>query len=874
MRMVKGFHLHGYCTHTLEMKTNNPFSKCGERKIHTLAGNPVKEILLKWNLPDHRLILTDSQDAEPQGPNVVTGTFLLNNLYAFVLYYSGSDKSFIDTRFSAMLDIDLIKIGVSYEVELIDGRKVIRIPYGNEMLIIGSDKGVSRLKVISCIKVHKTRYGHFEFQVMPFGLTNAPAVFMDLMNRVCKPYLDKFIIVFIDDILVYSKDVEEHEKHLTIILELLKKERLYAKFSKSLPEGTEDFVVYCDASLKGYEAVLMQREKVIAYASRQLKVHEENYITYDLELGAVVFALRLWIHYLYGTKCMVFTDYKSLSDKMYQDLKPLYWWPNMKVDIATYVSKCLICAKVKAEHQKPSRLLQQPKILVLKWEMITMDFVSGLLRTPNGKLSPCYIRPFKILAKVGPVAYTLELPKELKGIHSTFHVSNLKKCLAEDDVVVVPIDEIQLDDKLHMIEEPMEVVDREVKRLKQSRIPIVNKLEIVVSTIHGAIKFHTTRGIDTVFLTHESDKGMKKLPKHFKGRLQDLLKANADVFAWTHADMTGIPRTITVKGKSFNTEHKLNEYSHVKPIKQKRRGLGPDNNTAACKEVEELTKARILPKEALKGFDGYTIEHIRRNQNKKANALSKLASMTFKHLTKEVLVEVLSKRSIEEKEILYVETKEGESWMTPIHECLTGYIIKEVHEGSCGFNAEPRSMVVSITNQGYYWLSMHREAAKIRSSMNNQLEGQEAFLRRNFRRSLQRIKSHIILLSYYGAYGNNEQYQKKLAQSQQGWVDDLAQVLWVHRTLPRNSQKETPFSLTYGSKAIIPIPENDVDKDDRGRIKEVDKRRGNKDIASIEEAYYRSNLHRNHSERSSHSIYKIRDFVLLSQSNRGGTQIW
>ncbi|GJS13806.1 putative reverse transcriptase domain-containing protein [Tanacetum coccineum] len=82
------------------------------------------------------------------------------------------------------------------------------------------------------ITAFRTRYGHFEFQVMPFGLTNAPVVFMELMNRVCKPYLDKFVIVFIDDILVYSKDEEEHGKHLKIILELLKKERLYAKFSK------------------------------------------------------------------------------------------------------------------------------------------------------------------------------------------------------------------------------------------------------------------------------------------------------------------------------------------------------------------------------------------------------------------------------------------------------------------------------------------------------------------------------------------------------------------------------------------------------------------------------------------------------------------
>ncbi|GKE83733.1 retrotransposon protein, putative, ty3-gypsy subclass, partial [Tanacetum coccineum] len=141
----------------------------------------------------------------------------------------------------------------------------------------------------------RTRYGHYEFQVMPFGLTNAPAVFMDLMNRVCKPYLDKFLIVFIDDILIYSRNEEEHANHLRMILELLNKEKLYAKFSKCMG------------------AVLMQRENVIAYASRQLKPNEENYTTHDLELGAVVFALKIWRHYLYGTKCAVFTDHKSLQ---------------------------------------------------------------------------------------------------------------------------------------------------------------------------------------------------------------------------------------------------------------------------------------------------------------------------------------------------------------------------------------------------------------------------------------------------------------------------------------------------------------------------------------------------------------------------------
>ncbi|GJZ53215.1 putative reverse transcriptase domain-containing protein [Tanacetum coccineum] len=257
----------------------------------------------------------------------------------------------------------------------------------------------------------RTRYRHFEFTVMPFGLTNAPAIFMDLMNRVYRPYLDKFVIVFIDDILIYSKTQEEHVEHLRLVLGLLKKEKLYAKFSKcefwlrevqflrhvingngihvdpskieavknwkaprtpikvrsflglagyyrrfienfskvaksltiltqkcktfdwgeeqelsfqtlkdklcnvpflALLDGPEDFVVYCDTSGIGLGCVLMQRGEVIAYASRQLKIHEKNYTTHDLELGAVVFALKIWRHYLYGKKSVIYTDHKSL----------------------------------------------------------------------------------------------------------------------------------------------------------------------------------------------------------------------------------------------------------------------------------------------------------------------------------------------------------------------------------------------------------------------------------------------------------------------------------------------------------------------------------------------------------------------------------
>ncbi|GKC87870.1 putative reverse transcriptase domain-containing protein [Tanacetum coccineum] len=193
----------------------------------------------------------------------------------------------------------------------------------------------------------RTRYRHYEFQVMPFGLTNAPVVFIDLMNRVCKPYLDKFVIVFIDDILIYSRNKEEHADHLRIILELLRKEKLYAKFSKcdfwisivqflghlidsqglhvdpakieankkyiwgedqetafqllkqklceapilALSEGNDDFVVYYDASLQGLGDVLMQRKKVIAYHildQKELNMRQRRWLElladYDCEI--------------------------------------------------------------------------------------------------------------------------------------------------------------------------------------------------------------------------------------------------------------------------------------------------------------------------------------------------------------------------------------------------------------------------------------------------------------------------------------------------------------------------------------------------------------------------------------------------------------
>nr|GEW60225.1 hypothetical protein [Tanacetum cinerariifolium] len=422
------------------------------------------------------------KDAEPQGLNVLTGTILLNKHYAFVLFDSGSERSFVDTRFSTMLDIDPIKIGTSYEVELADGRhnsiiicgeKDVRIPYWDEMLIVKSDKGVSLLKVILCIKAHKyvecgchlflahvteskskdkrkedvpviraAPVAREPYRLAPSEMKELSIQLQELLEkgfihpsllswvalilfvkkkdgsfRMCIDYRElnkltvknRYSLLRIDDLFdqlqglvidrsgvhvdpakieaikswtastmptevrkflglagYYRRFIEGFiiSKPLTKLTRKNKKydwgkeeeeafkalkRKLCSASILTLPEGTKDFVVYCNASIKGYGAMLI--------GLRNLVKHESYKSKYSIHPG---------------------------SDKMYQDLNLLYWWPNMKADIATYVSKYLTCAKVKAEHQKSSGLLQQPEIPVWKWERITMDFMSGFPRTPSG----------------------------------------------------------------------------------------------------------------------------------------------------------------------------------------------------------------------------------------------------------------------------------------------------------------------------------------------------------------------------------------------------------------------------------------------------------------------------------------------------------
>nr|GEV13098.1 putative reverse transcriptase domain-containing protein [Tanacetum cinerariifolium] len=671
---------------------------CGER------GHKSYECLKKAdrrgrNVHGQAYVIRD--DEHNQGLNVVTGTFLLNNRYDTILFDSEANKSFVDIKFSHLIDIKPVKLNLSYEVELADGKvvstnsvlrgctlnlldhlfdidlmpielgtfdvkvgmdwlverdalivcgkKEVHLPYKNKTLVVKSDISVSRLKVISCIKARKyiergsqlfiaqvtekepakkqlqdvpvicnfhevfpddlpglppPRQVEFKIKLIlgaapvaraPYHLApselkefsnqlkelsekgficlssspwGAPVLFVkkkDGSFRMCIDYRElnkltvknRYPLPRIDDLFdqlqvlsVYSKidlrngvhvdhakveairnwsapttptkknkkyewGMEEEEAFQTL------KQKLYFAHILAFPEGTKNFIVYCDASLKGFRAVLMQREKTKAMKEENVKADNLGRLLKPIfeirSNGIRFFKGRLWLPLFRGIRDMIMHEsHKSKysihqgSDKMYHDLKKLYWWSNMKANITTFVSKCLTCAKVKVEHQKPSGLLQQPKIPEWKLEKITMDFVSGLPGTPSGYDSIWVIIdrltkhgvPVSIISDrdIGTDTYlwsnspTITAIMRASRLHHSRHsmgesvdrqsaeisYADVRRKPMEFAVVdmvmlivlpwkgvicfgkhVIPLEETQLDEKLHFIEEPMEIMDRE-----------------------------------------------------------------------------------------------------------------------------------------------------------------------------------------------------------------------------------------------------------------------------------------------------------------------------------------------------------------------------------------------------------------------------
>nr|GEV10745.1 hypothetical protein [Tanacetum cinerariifolium] len=512
------------------------------------------------------------------------------HFFSTTIIDSGADRSFVSTTFSTLLDVTPDTLDVSYVVKLADGRifetnivlrgytlvllgdplnidlmpvelgsfdaiigmdwlanhhaviicdeKIVRISYGDEVLIVQGDRGgkgeKSKLSIISCTKTHK--------------------------------HIKRGCLIFLAQVTKKETGDKLKEKRLEDVPTV-------RDFLEVFPE---DFLGLLPTRQAKFQIDLVLGATPVARAPYRLAPSEMQELSTQLQefsdkgfirpkLGAVVFALKMWRHYLYGTKCVVFTDYKRLPhilDQKELNMRQRRWLEllsdydceiryhprkanvvadalsqkkrinplrvqalvmtiglNLPVkilnaqvkarkeenfgtedlcEIATYVSKCLTYAKVKAECQKPFSLLVQPMNTVWKWENISMDFVTKLPKISTSQdtiwvvvdrlIKSAHFLPMKetnsmekltrqylkeVVSRHGvSVSIISDRDKQLSRVHSTFHVSNLKKCFV-DEPLAIPLDEIQIEDKLNFIEEPVEIMDREIKWLNQSRIPIV-----------------------------------------------------------------------------------------------------------------------------------------------------------------------------------------------------------------------------------------------------------------------------------------------------------------------------------------------------------------------------------------------------------------
>ncbi|GJT81062.1 putative reverse transcriptase domain-containing protein [Tanacetum coccineum] len=433
-----------------------------------------------------------------QDPNVVTGTFSLNDHFATILFDSGADFSFIYTNFAPLLNVKPSIVNPGYVIEV--ANDLIALGHGSFDVIMGSDwlskkkdllglpsqrqfefridlvpgatpvakspyrlapskmqeyvwhlqkelqdNGLSTkvmtpgehnnryplpksdlfdqlqehvhlsdLGLLIAETAFRTRYGHFKFTVMPFGLTNAPAVFMDLMNRVCKPYLDKFVIVFIDDILIYSNSKEEHEVHLRLVLELLKKEKLYAKFSKCefwlqeahfLGHVVNQNGIHVDPSkieavknqkapttpseIRSFLGLAEKQKRIVGVEQEELSQELEDNLCECTDI-ALPMVLRDSVVYCdaieSGICCVSCKEVKgaNVGGEHYVGRTIKLGQCTALAMALISLEKCFIVRRLKAEQSKASVLLPATRESRLKWDKITMDFITKLPKTKSG----------------------------------------------------------------------------------------------------------------------------------------------------------------------------------------------------------------------------------------------------------------------------------------------------------------------------------------------------------------------------------------------------------------------------------------------------------------------------------------------------------